>query len=106
MQIVVGAVLISGGFTLITLPFSLVRSASHSWQSASIIVMIVMGVVGLVAFAIWEKFFARVKFFPFEFLQDRTFLGAVMSNFVVFMTTLSVGPFSSFTGTLFCGLPT
>ncbi|KAI2622800.1 MFS general substrate transporter [Hypomontagnella submonticulosa] len=84
---VIGAILISGGFTLITLPFSLVSSASHSWQSASIIVMIVMGVVGLAAFVIWEKFFAKVKFFPFEFLKDRTFLGAVMSHFVVFMTT-------------------
>ncbi|KAI1081875.1 siderophore iron transporter mirB [Whalleya microplaca] len=83
----VGAILISGGFTLITLPFSLVSSASHSWQSASIIVMIVMGVVGLAAFVVWEKFFARVKFFPFEFLKDRTFLGAVMSHFIVFMTT-------------------
>ncbi|KAI1390462.1 MFS general substrate transporter [Hypoxylon trugodes] len=83
----IGAVLISGGFTLITLPFSLVSSASHSWQSASIIVMIVMGVVGLVAFVIWERYFSRVKFFPFEFLKDRTFLGAVLSHFVVFMTT-------------------
>ncbi|KAI1454216.1 siderophore iron transporter mirB [Annulohypoxylon moriforme] len=84
---VIGAILISGGFTLITLPFSLVSSASHSWHSASIIVMIVMGVVGLAAFVVWEKYFARVKFFPFEFLKDRTFLGAVMSHFVVFMTT-------------------
>lgn len=50
--------------------------------------MIVMGVVGLVAFVIWEKYFSRVKFFPFEFLKDRTFLGAVMSHFIVFMTTL------------------
>ncbi|OTA86125.1 hypothetical protein M434DRAFT_82353 [Hypoxylon sp. CO27-5] len=84
---VIGAILISGGFVLINLPFSLVSSASHSWQSASIIVMLVMGVVGLAAFVIWERFFARVNFFPFEFLKDRTFLGAVMSHFVVFMTT-------------------
>ncbi|OTB02539.1 hypothetical protein M426DRAFT_193241 [Hypoxylon sp. CI-4A] len=83
----VGAILISAGFTLITLPFSLVSSASHSWESASIIVMIVMGVVGLAAFVVWEKYFAPVKFFPFEFLQDRTFLGAVLSHFIVFLTT-------------------
>ncbi|KAH9991679.1 siderophore iron transporter mirB [Xylariaceae sp. FL0662B] len=83
----VGAILISGGFVLLTLPFSLVSSASHSWESASIIVMLVMGVVGLAAFVLWERFFARVKFFPFEFLLDRTFLGAVMSHFIVFMTT-------------------
>ncbi|KAI8957041.1 MFS general substrate transporter [Daldinia sp. FL1419] len=84
---VVGAIFISAGFTLILLPFSLVNSASHSWQSASVIVMIVMGVVCLAAFVIWEKLFARVKFFPFEFLKDRTFLGAVLAYFVVFMTT-------------------
>ncbi|KAF3065318.1 Siderophore iron transporter mirB [Daldinia childiae] len=82
-----GAILVSAGFTLILLPFSLVSSASHSWQSASVIVMIVMGVVSLAVFAIWERFFARVKFFPFEFLKDRTFLGAVMSYFMVFLTT-------------------
>lgn len=85
-----GAILVSAGFTLILLPFSLVSSASHSWQSASVIVMIVMGVVSLAAFAIWERFFARVKFFPFEFLKDRTFLGAVLSYFMVFLTTLLV----------------
>ncbi|KAI1463459.1 MFS general substrate transporter [Daldinia caldariorum] len=83
----IGAILISAGFTLILLPFSLVSSASHSWKSARVIVMIVMGVVSLAAFAIWEKLFARVKFFPFEFLKDRTFLGAVLAYFVVFMTT-------------------
>ncbi|KAK6951522.1 hypothetical protein Daesc_006043 [Daldinia eschscholtzii] len=83
----IGAIFVSAGFTLILLPFSLVNSASHSWKSASVIVMIVMGVVSLAAFAVWEKFFSRVKFFPFEFLKDRTFLGAVLAYFVVFMTT-------------------
>ncbi|KAI1653979.1 MFS general substrate transporter [Daldinia decipiens] len=84
---VMGAILVSAGFTLILLPFSLVSSASHSWQSASVIVMIVMGVVSLATFAVWERFFARVKFFPFDFLKDRTFLGAVLSYFMVFLTT-------------------
>ncbi|KAI1475353.1 hypothetical protein K445DRAFT_314456 [Daldinia sp. EC12] len=83
----IGAIFVSAGFTLILLPFSLVNSASHSWKSASVIVMIVMGVVSLAAFAVWERFFSRVKFFPFEFLKDRTFLGAVLAYFVVFMTT-------------------
>ncbi|KAI0095891.1 MFS general substrate transporter [Daldinia grandis] len=84
---IIGAIFVSAGFTLILLPFSLVSSASHSWKSASVIVMIIMGVVSLVAFAVWERLFARVKFFPFEFLKDRTFLGAVLSYFMVFMTT-------------------
>lgn len=83
-----GAILITAGFTLITLPFSLVSSASHSWESASIIVMIVMGVVSLVAFAVWEKYFAPVQFFPYELLMDRTVLGASMSYFIIFLSTL------------------
>lgn len=86
--LVVGALLITAGFTLLTLPFSLVSSAANSWQSASIIVMLVMGVVSLVAFGVWEKYFARVQFFPFELLKDRTVLGAAMTYFIVFMTTL------------------
>ncbi|RYP74859.1 hypothetical protein DL771_002780 [Monosporascus sp. 5C6A] len=84
---VIGAILITAGFTLITLPFSLVNSAGHSWKSATVIVMIVMGVVCLAGFAVWEKFFARVQFFPFKFLKDRTFLGAAMTYFMVFLTT-------------------
>ncbi|KAK6839516.1 MFS general substrate transporter [Apiospora arundinis] len=84
---VLGAILITAGFTLITLPFSLVSSASHSWESASIIVMIVMGVVSLVAFAVWEKYFAPVQFFPYELLMDRTVLGASMSYFIIFLST-------------------
>ncbi|KAK8103183.1 major facilitator superfamily transporter [Apiospora sp. TS-2023a] len=84
---VLGAILITAGFTLITLPFSLVSSATHSWESASIIVMIVMGVVSLVAFGVWEKYFAPVQFFPFELLKDRTVLGAAMTYFIVFLST-------------------
>ena len=71
---VFGALLISAGFTLILLPFSLVSNAIHSWESASIIVMIVMGVVCLAAFAFWERSFAPVQFFPFRLLKDRTVL--------------------------------
>lgn len=88
MILVLGAILITAGFTLITLPFSLVSSATHSWESASIIVMIVMGVVSLAAFVVWEKYFAPVQFFPFELLKDRTVLGAALTYFIVFLSTL------------------
>lgn len=88
MTPVLGAILITAGFTLITLPFSLVSSANHSWQSASIIVMIVIGVVSLVAFLVWEKYFAPVQFFPFALLKDRTVLGAALTYFLVFLSTL------------------
>lgn len=80
--------MITAGFTLILLPFSLVQSSGNSWKSGKIIGMIVVGVVALAGFAIWERFFARIQFFPFRFLKDRTFLGAAITYFMVFMTTL------------------
>ena len=84
----IGALLITAGFTLILLPFSLVNSSGNDWKNAKIIVMIVIGVVALAGFGIWERFFARVQFFPFAFLKDRTVLGAAITYFMVFMTTL------------------
>ncbi|KAK8099422.1 siderophore iron transporter mirb [Apiospora kogelbergensis] len=94
---VLGAILITAGFTLITLPFSLVSSANHSWQSASIIVMIVIGVVSLVAFLVWEKYFAPVQFFPLRTSQgpNRSWRSAdvlprVLVNLVVNGLSISI----------------
>jgi hypothetical protein len=81
-------ILISAGFTLLLLPFSLVSNSANGWASAHIIVMIVMGIVGLGAFVVWEKYFAPVMFFPFELLRDRTIMGASLTYAIVFLTTL------------------
>ncbi|KAI0104251.1 siderochrome-iron transporter MirB [Nemania sp. FL0031] len=73
---VVGMLLTIAGFSLILLPFSLVAYAPNSWATGYIIAMIVLGVVLLVAFVLWEKYLAPVQYFPFRFLKDRTILGA------------------------------
>lgn len=50
--------------------------------------MIIFGVVSLILFALWEKYFARVSYLPFKFLKDRTILGASMTYGVMFISIL------------------
>lgn len=83
---VIGMVLICAGFTMLTLPFSLVTLAG-GWQSPTIICLIVFGFVLLVGFGVWEKYFATVMFFPWELLKDRTILGSSLTYFGIFLST-------------------
>lgn len=76
------------GWGLLLLPFSLVYYAPNGWKTGYIIAMIVLGVLCLVAFAIWEKFFATVAYFPWEYLKNRTILGACLVYGFMFMSTL------------------
>ncbi|KAH7013768.1 siderochrome-iron transporter MirB [Ilyonectria destructans] len=75
---VVGMFLTVFGFSLLLLPFSLVFYAPNGWKTGYIIAMIVLGVVLLAAFAVWEKYFSPVPYIPFKFLKDRTILGACL----------------------------
>ncbi|KPM39223.1 Siderophore iron transporter mirB [Neonectria ditissima] len=81
---VVGMFLTVFGFSLLLLPFSLVFYAPNGWKTGYIIAMIVLGIVLLVAFAIWEKFFSPVPYIPFKFLKDRTILGSCLVYGIMF----------------------
>ncbi|KAL0936305.1 siderophore iron transporter mirb [Colletotrichum truncatum] len=81
---VVGLILVSAGWSMLLLPFSLVSYTAHKWESPTIICLIVFGVVTLVAFAAWEKWFAVVSLFPYKFLKDRTVLGACLVYGIMF----------------------
>ncbi|GAO46566.1 putative siderochrome-iron transporter [Saitoella complicata NRRL Y-17804] len=73
---VIGIILISAGFVLFLLPFSIANYGLNTWQSAEIIVMIIVGAVTLIAFGLYEKYLAPKCFIPWELLNDRTVLGA------------------------------
>lgn len=79
-------ILTTAGFALILLPFSLAQSFPKGWADAGPICMIVFGVISLILFAVWEKYFARVSYLPFKFLKDRTILGASMTYGVMFLS--------------------
>ena len=81
-----GILLLAGGMALFLLPFSLYSFQAKQWASPMIICMLVFGVVLLIAFAIYEAFFAPVTFIPFKLMADRTVLGASLMYIFVFFS--------------------
>lgn len=74
----VGMILLSAMLTLILLPLTLAGGTTQSWQSARIIVMLVIGVVICIpAFVVWEMKFAKYPCVPFSALTDRTILAGL-----------------------------
>ncbi|KAJ4361954.1 hypothetical protein N0V83_010895 [Neocucurbitaria cava] len=81
----IGILILVAGMALFLLPFSLWSYQAKKWESPMIIGMIVAGFVLLIAFPIWEKYFAPVTFIPYELLLDRTvFFAGIMFIFVYF----------------------
>ncbi|KAF5023678.1 hypothetical protein F66182_4244 [Fusarium sp. NRRL 66182] len=74
----VGMVLTIAGFSLILTPLNIATRAPNGWATDYIIAMLVVGVFCLVGFAVWERWFAKVPYVPFKFLNDRTILGACL----------------------------
>lgn len=80
-----GIIILAAGMALFLLPFSIYSFQAEKWRSPMIICMLVFGILLIIAFVIWEKFFAPVTFIPFELLFDRTvFFGGLMFTFLFF----------------------
>lgn len=60
------------------LPFNIHDWLGDSWGSAGFIAMLVVGVALLVLFALWERYFARVPFLPWDIAVSRTVLAACL----------------------------
>ncbi|KAL5342080.1 siderophore iron transporter mirB [Aspergillus crustosus] len=73
-----GVILLAGGLTVFLLPFTLASSAPNSWQTDYIIAMIVTGFVVMVLFVLYEAYLAPTPFMKYEFLTDRTVIGACL----------------------------
>ena len=82
----VGLLLLAGGLALFLLPFSLYSYQADGWKSALVVSMIVIGGLLIIAFAVYEKYFAPVTFIPFELLTDRTVLGACVLSATLFIS--------------------
>lgn len=76
------------GWSMLLLPFNLVRTAPNGWKTGYIIAMIILGLVFLAAFIVWEKRFATVSYFPFKYLKDRTILGACLLYGIMYTSIL------------------
>ncbi|KAI1097479.1 MFS general substrate transporter [Jackrogersella minutella] len=82
---VICLILISGGFALFLLPFNIYSYQSDGWKAPLIICLIIFGGLLLIASAFWEKYYAPVKFMPWELLMDRTVLGACILSGILFV---------------------
>lgn len=82
----IGLLLLSAGVALFLLPFNLYTMQGRGWGSPLIISMLVVGIVLLVAFGIWEKFLAPITFIPYSLLLDRTVLGACILSATLFVS--------------------
>jgi hypothetical protein len=85
-SIVPGVVLFAGGLTVFLLPFTLATSAPKGWKTDYIIAMIVVGVVVLVLFALYQVYLAPTPFLKSRFLFDRTVMGACLLDFTYQMS--------------------
>ncbi|KAA8911471.1 major facilitator superfamily domain-containing protein [Sphaerosporella brunnea] len=83
---VVGLALLSAGFVLVLLPMALANYQRNTWRSGTIIAMFVVGGLCLICFAIYEKFYSRKCFIPFELILDRTILGACALSATIFIS--------------------
>lgn len=80
----IGLLLISAGVALFLLPFNLYALQGRGWSSPLIISMLVVGIVLMLVFVVWEKFFAPVCFIPYKLLLDRTVAGACLLSTCLF----------------------
>ena len=82
----VGLILLSAGVVLFLLPFNLYTLQAEGWRSPSMICLLVFGIVLMMIFAVWERFFASTTFIPYSLLLDRTVLGACILSATLFFS--------------------
>ncbi|KAH9876293.1 hypothetical protein J1614_004172 [Plenodomus biglobosus] len=78
---VIGLVLISGGFSLLLLPFGLANEQAANFASPLFICMVIFGLVLLALFAVYEKYASPKNFFPFHLMKDRSVAAACLLGF-------------------------
>ncbi|KAI1471295.1 MFS general substrate transporter [Daldinia caldariorum] len=82
---VICLILVTGGFALFLLPFNIYSYQYYGWKDPLVICLIIFGGLLLIGSVVWERFFAPVKFMPWELLKDRTVLGACILSAVLFV---------------------
>lgn len=83
---VLGLLLICDGLALFLLPFSLYSYQAKQWRSPMIICMLVFGIIILILFGVYEKFFAPKSFLPIAMLSNRTVLGSSIYGALAFVS--------------------
>jgi hypothetical protein len=75
---VVGLVLVAGGFSLLLLPWPLAVYQKYRFRSPMFLSMIIFGLLLLVLFVVWERFFATKALFPYYLMKNRSIIAACL----------------------------
>ncbi|KAJ4376340.1 hypothetical protein N0V83_001623 [Neocucurbitaria cava] len=67
-----GLLILATGLSLFLLAFNLYSRQAEQWKSPMIICFIIFGALLIIAFGLWEKYFAQVTFIPWPLLKNRT----------------------------------
>ncbi|KAI0337328.1 drug:h+ antiporter [Trametopsis cervina] len=82
----IGLVLLAASVALILLPLTLSQTVSRGWHDPSIIAMLVVGLVLMFVFALWDMRFATRPILPGRFLRNRAFIAAAWIGFFDFIS--------------------
>ncbi|SCV72591.1 BQ2448_4128 [Microbotryum intermedium] len=74
---IIGLILLVAAFALFLLPFTLAGGETRTWGRPHIIVILVVGVLCIPAFVLWEVRYAPVPAIPFKLFNNRTVLGCL-----------------------------
>ncbi|CAM0141654.1 hypothetical protein VKS41_000762 [Umbelopsis sp. WA50703] len=75
---VIGVILLTAMLALILIPLTIAGGTSANWHKGDVIAMLVIGILCIPAFAVWELKFARHPCVPFHLLNNRTILAGLM----------------------------
>ncbi|KAB8225858.1 major facilitator superfamily domain-containing protein [Aspergillus novoparasiticus] len=81
-----GALLLLAGLALTLIPISLTgANRSDRWQNATFIALLVVGIVLLVLFALWDIFVAKKPFVPYRMIKSKTVAAACLLGALDFL---------------------
>ncbi|GKU06521.1 major facilitator [Fusarium langsethiae] len=82
---IAGALLLVVGLGLTLIPLSLTSAKnSDRWDQGSYIAMLVIGIIVIAAFFVWDTKFAKVPFVPFRMIKERTVVAACVLSMLDF----------------------
>ncbi|KAH7126144.1 major facilitator superfamily domain-containing protein [Dactylonectria macrodidyma] len=82
---ILGAALLTVGLGLALIPLSLTGSKnSDRWDKGEYIAMLVIGIVVVAVFFVWDAKYAKVPFMPFRMIKERTVIAACILSLLDF----------------------
>lgn len=91
-----GLLLLGFGFALLLLPFSLAGSADNGWRNPSLIAMIIVGGLLVIAFFVYEIYYAPFPAMPKRILNVTLVMSIIIDFFYYFAGYIGLLYFSSY----------